>query len=75
METFIITFLMMLVCAGIMSLGVLVKGKAIEGSCGGIANLGLKKVCDCENPCEKKQARIQAEENKRLDIINKHRIL
>ena len=65
----------MLACVGIMSLGIFIKGKAIEGSCGGIAGLGLKKVCDCENPCEKKQAKLQAQENERLKEFNKHRIL
>ncbi|WP_032107906.1 (Na+)-NQR maturation NqrM [Necropsobacter massiliensis] len=52
MQLFLITFgLFILVILG-MSLGYIVKKKSIAGSCGGISSLGLKKVCDCEEPCD-----------------------
>ena len=73
MGTFIFTFLIMLVIVAAMAVGLIVKNKAIAGSCGGIASLGLKKVCDCENPCDKKKA--QLEEKNQQAIRNEHRIL
>ena len=51
MELFLITFgIFILVILG-MSLGYIIKKKSITGSCGGITALGMKKVCDCEEPC------------------------
>ncbi|PID51188.1 MAG: hypothetical protein CR960_02160 [Pasteurellales bacterium] len=35
-----------------MSIGYIIKGKTIKGSCGGITALGMKKMCDCEEPCD-----------------------
>ncbi len=52
MELFLITFgIFILVILG-MSLGYIIKKKSITGSCGGITALGMKKVCDCEEPCD-----------------------
>ncbi len=52
MELFLITFgIFILVILG-MSLGYIIKKKSNTGSCGGITALGMKKVCDCEEPCD-----------------------
>ncbi|MDN5449907.1 MAG: (Na+)-NQR maturation NqrM, partial [Enterobacterales bacterium] len=44
---FIATFVVFLAVIAGMSIGYIIKRKSIHGSCGGIANLGLEKVCDC----------------------------
>ena len=47
---FVIFFLVMFV----MAVGVLLQGKAIKGSCGGLnENPDLKGLCDCKSPCWK----------------------
>ncbi|PVX42719.1 hypothetical protein C8D76_10146 [Pasteurella langaaensis DSM 22999] len=52
MKVFLATFgIFILVILG-MSLGYIIKKKSIKGSCGGITALGMKKVCDCEEPCD-----------------------
>lgn len=52
MKLFLVTFgIFLLVICG-MALGYIVKRKSIAGSCGGISALGMKKVCDCEEPCD-----------------------
>tara|TARA_B100001094_G_scaffold192495_1_gene186355 strand:- start:5412 stop:5633 length:222 start_codon:yes stop_codon:yes gene_type:complete len=73
MSTFIFTFAIMLIMAVAMAVGLIIKNKSIEGSCGGIANLGLKKVCECENPCDKKKAKLEAEKQKAM--LNENRII
>lgn len=55
MELFIITFVIMLIVIGAMAIGYIIQGKKIKGSCGGISDLGLEKVCDCEEPCDKRK--------------------
>ena len=57
MSTFLITLGIILAIVAIMAIGVFFGRRPITGSCGGLAILGLK--CDCENPCEKKLARMQ----------------
>jgi hypothetical protein len=48
---FLVTFLVFLLVVLLMALGVLSGRKQIQGSCGGIASLGLEKSCDCESVC------------------------
>ncbi|MDU8925535.1 (Na+)-NQR maturation NqrM [Pasteurellaceae bacterium LIM206] len=52
MKLFIITFAIFILVIFGMSIGYIIKKKTIKGSCGGISALGLKKVCDCEEPCD-----------------------
>ena len=59
MSTFVITLLVILVAVTLMSIGVIFGRRPISGSCGGLARLGLE--CDCEHPCPKKLARLQAQ--------------
>lgn len=62
MKIFFITFILMMTVVLIMSIGYILQKKKIKGSCGGISDLGLEKVCDCDEPCDKRKEMI-----KRLD--------
>jgi len=55
MGIFIITFFLMITVVAIMAIGYIFQKKKIKGSCGGIADLGLEKVCDCDEPCDKRK--------------------
>ena len=74
MLTFIISFFVFLLVVIGMSVGYWLQRKTISGSCGGIASLGIKKVCDCPEPCEKRKAR-EAKKAKRQQIIEQNRII
>jgi len=71
---FIATFVVFLAVIAGMSIGYIIKRKSIHGSCGGIASLGLEKVCDCPEPCEARKKRIAREEARR-EMLEKHRII
>lgn len=71
---FIATFVMFLVVIAAMSIGYIIKRKSIRGSCGGIASLGLEKVCDCPEPCDARKKRMAREEARR-EMLETHRIL
>ena len=58
METLLITFGFFIAVIFAMSIGFIIKGKTIKGSCGGITALGMKKMCDCEEPCDNLKAKI-----------------
>ncbi|SHI11289.1 (Na+)-NQR maturation NqrM [Ferrimonas marina] len=71
MMTFLATFALMLLLVALMSIGYLVKRKAISGSCGGLGAIGIDKECDCPEPCDKRKAKMakenaEAERNARL---------
>jgi len=55
MEIFIITFLTMVLVVAMMAIGYIFHRKKIKGSCGGLTELGLEKLCDCEEPCDKRK--------------------
>jgi uncharacterized protein len=55
---FVATFVIFALVILGMSLGYLVKRKSLQGSCGGIASLGLEKVCDCPEPCDARKKRL-----------------
>ncbi|MDX1334702.1 MAG: (Na+)-NQR maturation NqrM [Gammaproteobacteria bacterium] len=62
MSTFIVAFVVILLAVVAMSLGVLLSGRRIKGSCGGLNTIkGLEGSCSCESPCEKRRAREEAE--------------
>ncbi|MCV9377217.1 (Na+)-NQR maturation NqrM [Hafnia alvei] len=71
---FIATFVVFLAVITGMSIGYIIKRKSIHGSCGGIANLGLEKVCDCPEPCDARKKRMAREEARR-EMLEKHRII
>jgi uncharacterized protein len=53
MATFILTFLLLLLVVGGMSLGVMLMGKTIKGSCGGLnAISGADKCLVCNRPID-----------------------
>ena len=60
METILLTFGFFVAIIFAMSIGFIIKGKTIKGSCGGISALGMKKMCDCEEPCDNLQAKLDA---------------
>lgn len=73
MSVFLATFgIFILVIFG-MSIGYIVNKKTIKGSCGGITALGMKKVCDCEEPCDNLKDRVAKGEvdASELDRFNK----
>ena len=57
MMIFLITFGFFLVVGAAMAIGYIVQNKTLSGSCGGLASVGIEKACNCDNPCEKRQAR------------------
>ena len=52
-----------------MSLGYLVKRKSLQGSCGGIASLGIDKVCNCPEPCDARKKRMAREAQRQQNRI------
>jgi len=54
MWTFIISFILFCLALTAMALGVMLSGKRITGSCGGIARIsGISSDCDgCEKTCD-----------------------
>ncbi len=56
-----------------MAIGYIFNKKTIKGSCGGITALGMKKVCDCEEPCDNLKDKIAKGEAdpKELERFNK----
>ena len=72
MEIFIITFVLMLIVVTIMSVGYIFQKKKIKGSCGGISDLGLEKICDCDEPCDKRKELIKRldEQQREEELIN-----
>lgn len=57
---FLATFVLFLLVVLGMSLGWLLQRKPVQGSCGGMAILGIEKVCHCPEPCEARKARLAA---------------
>lgn len=59
METILLTFGFFLAVIIAMSVGFILRGKELKGSCGGISALGMKKMCDCEEPCDNLKSKIE----------------
>ncbi len=59
MTVAILTFLILLIIVGAMSIGVLLGRKPIKGSCGGMSALGMGTACDIcggdQKKCEDEQ--------------------
>lgn len=60
MKLFLVTFGIFLLVIFGMAIGYIIKKKSIKGSCGGITALGMQKMCDCEEPCDNLQAKLDA---------------
>jgi uncharacterized protein len=67
MQLFLITFVLMLIIVAIMAVGYIFQQKKIKGSCGGISDLGLEKVCDCDEPCDKRKELMKRLEEQKLE--------
>ena len=52
MTTIFITFGVFLIVILLMAIGVILNRKTIQGSCGGLNNVGVEKVCNCEEVCD-----------------------
>ena len=74
MSTFIAAFVVLLAFFLLMSIGYLVKKKAVEGSCGGLGALGIEKACDCDDPCDRRKRRME-KEAARKEMLEKNRII
>jgi len=77
MSTFILAFVFFLVMVAAMAIGYLLQKKTISGSCGGLGALGIDKACDCPEPCDRKKARQEREEQRqeKLKAWEKDRII
>lgn len=56
--THLFAFGLFLILVVLMSIGVLMRRKPIQGSCGGLSSVGVDKVCDCETTCEEHQSKL-----------------
>ncbi|MBL4238106.1 (Na+)-NQR maturation NqrM [Vibrio fluvialis] len=56
--TYLFAFGLFLILVVLMSIGVLMRRKPIQGSCGGLSSVGVDKVCDCETNCEEHQSKL-----------------
>jgi len=67
-----ITLGFFLVVVAAMAVGYIFQQKALAGSCGGLATVGIEKSCNCDNPCEKRKERerIAASKESIIDIKN-----
>ncbi|MUK31304.1 (Na+)-NQR maturation NqrM [Aliivibrio fischeri] len=52
MSTVLITFGAFVLVILLMALGVIFGRKEIQGSCGGLNNVDVDKVCNCETTCD-----------------------
>ena len=65
MTTFLLTLGIFFAVILAMAIGWFVKRKTISGSCGGLANVGVNKECNCDEPCdEHKLYQIQEPNNR-----------
>ncbi|QBG37076.1 (Na+)-NQR maturation NqrM [Litorilituus sediminis] len=68
MTIFIITFGFFLVIGLAMAVGYIFQKKELAGSCGGLADVGIEKECDCDNPCS---SRLEREAAAKLEAEQK----
>ncbi|MDD6176868.1 MAG: (Na+)-NQR maturation NqrM [Succinivibrionaceae bacterium] len=48
---FVYTLLIFLLFFLLAAIGYIIQHKVIHGSCGGLNNVGVERVCTCEKPC------------------------
>lgn len=49
--TILFTFLIFVAIAAMLAIGLFFGKKKIPSSCASISNLGIKRACDCKDPC------------------------
>ncbi|MGH1469950.1 MAG: (Na+)-NQR maturation NqrM [Cellvibrionaceae bacterium] len=68
MMTFILTFTILLLVVGGMAIGLIMGGKPIKGSCGGMSAIGMDTVCDIcggdPNQCDEEVGVDEAAKNR-----------
>jgi hypothetical protein len=62
MSLILLTFGLLLIIVLAMAVGVLVQKKTMASSCGGLGSVGIDKVCDCDDPCDKRKKRLAKEQ-------------
>ncbi|MEI5640806.1 MULTISPECIES: (Na+)-NQR maturation NqrM [unclassified Pseudoalteromonas] len=62
MSLFLLTFGLIMLIAVAMAVGVIVQKKSMSSSCGGLGSMGIDKVCDCDDPCDKRIKRMRKEQ-------------
>ncbi|ESP93061.1 MULTISPECIES: (Na+)-NQR maturation NqrM [Pseudoalteromonas] len=69
MSLFILTFGLLVLIAAAMAVGVIVQKKSMASSCGGLGSMGIDKICDCDDPCDKRKKRLAKEQSWRENQI------
>ncbi|CCQ09417.1 Probable exported or periplasmic protein in ApbE locus [Pseudoalteromonas luteoviolacea B = ATCC 29581] len=62
MSLILLTFGLLVLIVLAMAVGVIVQKKAMASSCGGLGSVGIDKVCDCDDPCDKRKKRLAKEQ-------------
>lgn len=70
LKIFIATLVLFLLAFIAMFLGYIIKRKEIQGSCGGLTNIGIEKVCDCPQRCELRKKRMAMENRQKQQQMN-----
>ena len=52
MMVYVATFLVFLITIILMAIGVIFHRRSIQGSCGGLNQVDIERVCNCETTCE-----------------------
>jgi hypothetical protein len=68
MTTIFLTFFILLLVVAGMAVGLIVRGKPIKGTCGGIASLGLGQACEICGGDQKKCDTETESERKATDL-------
>ena len=58
LKTILITFAAFLTMFAFLAIGYVFQRKQIQGRCGGITALGLKKECDSPEPCDNRKKQL-----------------
>ena len=61
MKTLLLTFGIFIIVILGMAVGYIFSKRTIKGSSGGLSSLGMKKVCDCDTPCDTPQKKLVAQ--------------
>lgn len=73
MKIFLVTFVVMLAAVGAMAIGVILNGRRITGTCGGLNNIkGLEETCEiCSTPCEKRRKALERQKHEQGVLTEK----
>ncbi|MFS1537673.1 MAG: (Na+)-NQR maturation NqrM [Candidatus Phlomobacter fragariae] len=70
LKIFIATLVFLLLVFIEMSFEYIIKRKELQGSCGGLSNIGIEKVCDCMQPCDLRKKRMAMENRPKQQQVN-----